>query len=160
VVGGLTVAKLCEAAATLSDKTAAHLLPQALNGPAGLTAWLRGVGDEVIRLAGMEPALDEAQPGDLRDTSSPTTFLVTMQALTLSGALRQVLRDCPVGWIRANRTGGGGRRTGSVVGPLWPPDGGAPRLVVPFLAEGPADATARDAALAEAGTAVAAARTG
>jgi beta-lactamase class A len=151
-------------------------LLQALNGPAGLTVWLRGIGDEVTRLDRTEPALNEALPGDPRDTSSPTAFLSTMHALTLGGALRQASRDRLVGWMRVNRTGGarlragvpagwtvgdrtgsGGHRTSNVVGLLWPPDGGSPRLVVAFLTEGADDAAARDAALAEVGAAVAAA---
>jgi beta-lactamase class A len=69
---GLTVGELCEATATSSDNTAADLLLQGLNGPAGPTAWPRGLGDEVARLGRMEPALNEALPGDPRDTSSPT----------------------------------------------------------------------------------------
>jgi beta-lactamase class A len=175
---GLTVAELCEATATSSDNTTAYLLLQALNGPAGLTARLRSLGDEVTRPDRMEPALNEARPGDLWDTSSPTAFLAAMHARTLGGALRQTSRDrlegwmhairsggarlrtgVPVGWTVGDRTGSGGRRASNVVESLWPLDAGPPRLVAAFLTDGPADATARDAALAEVGTAVAAART-
>ena len=57
---GMTVAALCEAMMTLSDNTAANLLLRSLGGPAGLTTWLRSIGDEVTRLDRWETALNEA----------------------------------------------------------------------------------------------------
>ncbi len=80
-----------------------------------------------------------------------------MRANRTSGA--RLRAGVPAGWTVGDRTGGGGHRTSNVVGLLWPPYGGSPRLVVAFLTEGADDAAARDAALAEVGTAVAAART-
>lgn len=68
---GLTLAAICEAAVTLSDNTAANLMLDAIGGPAGFAAYLRGLGDVVTRLDRTEPTLNEALPGDPRDTTSP-----------------------------------------------------------------------------------------
>jgi beta-lactamase class A len=175
---GMTVAALCEAAMTLSDNTAANLLLRSLGGPAGLTSWLRSIGDDITRLDRWETALNEARPGDPRDTTTPAAMLRTVQRLTLDDVLSPASRTHLLGWLRGNRTGdarlrarlplgwSAGERTGTApngtsndVGLLWPP-GGAPVLVAAYLTEGSADAAARDAALADVGAAVAAAMAG
>jgi beta-lactamase class A len=172
---GMTVGQLCEATMTLSDNTAANLLVRGLGGPEGLTAWLRGIGDHVTRLDRWETALNEARPGDPRDTTTPAAMLATMQRLTLGNVLSPGSRAQLVAWLRANRTGDtrlrarlptgwqAGERTGTGpngtsndVGLLWPPDG-SPLLVAAYLTEGAADMATRDAALADVGAAVAAA---
>jgi beta-lactamase class A len=171
----MTVGQLCEATMTLSDNTAANLLLRGLGGPAGLTAWLRGIGDDVTRLDRWETALNEARPGDPRDTTTPAAMLATMQRLTLGDVLLPTSRAQLLAWLRANRTGDArlraglppgwqaGERTGTGpngtsndVGLVWPP-GGAPLLVAAYLTEGAADIATRDAALADVGAAVAAA---
>nr|WP_206934719.1 class A beta-lactamase [Roseococcus thiosulfatophilus] len=173
---GLTVEALAEACMTISDNTAANLLLDALGGPAALTAFLRGIGDAQSRLDRCETELNEARPGDPRDTTTPLAMLATMRALTLGEALSPASRARLLAWMRANRTGGpllraslpagwaAGDRTGaggfnsrSVVGLLWPPGGRPPILVTAYLTEGPAAMAARDAALAELGAAVVAA---
>lgn len=172
---GMTVGQLCEATMTLSDNTAANLLLRGLGGPEGLTAWLRSIGDDVTRLDRWETALNEARPGDPRDTTTPAAMLATMQRLTLGDVLSPGGRTQLLAWLRANRTGDtrlraglpqgwqAGERTGTGpngtsndVGLVWPP-GGAPLLVAAYLTEGAADMTTRDAALANVGAAVAAA---
>jgi beta-lactamase class A len=172
---GMTVGQLCEATMTLSDNTAANLLLRRLGGPEGLTAWLRGIGDDVTRLDRWETALNEARPGDPRDTTTPAAMLVTMQRLTLGDVLSPAGRAQLIAWLRANRTGDtrlraglppgwqAGERTGTGpngtsndVGLVWPP-GGAPLLVAAYLTEGAADMATRDAALADVGAALAAA---
>ena len=52
---GMALAAICEAAVTLSDNTAANLMLDAIGGPAGLTAFLRGLGDADTRLDRTEP---------------------------------------------------------------------------------------------------------
>jgi beta-lactamase class A len=170
---GMTVAALCEAAMTLSDNTAANLMLRSLGGPAGLTAWLRSIGDDVTRLDRWETALNEARPGDPRDTTTPAAMLATMQRLTLGEVLSPGGRAQLLAWLRANRTGDtrlraglppgwqAGERTGTGpngtsndVGLLWPPSG-APLLVAAYLTGGVADMAVRDAALADVGAAVA-----
>lgn len=172
---GMTVGQLCEATMTLSDNTAANLLLRGLGGPEGLTAWLRGIGDDVTRLDRWETALNEARPGDPRDTTTPAAMLATMHRLTLGDVLSPGSRAQLVAWLCANRTGDtrlraglppgwrAGERTGTGpngtsndVGLVWPPDG-SPLLVAAYLTEGPADMATRDAALADVGAEVAAA---
>jgi beta-lactamase class A len=173
---GMTLAALCEAAVILSDNTAANLLLGVLGGPAGLTAYLRGIGDSVTRLDRTEPSLNEALAGDPRDTTSPAAFLSTTQTLTLGSALSDGSRQRLQGWLRGNKTGDnrlrarlpqgwqagektgtGANGTANDAGLLWPPGGAAPILVSAFLTGGSAKPEARDAALAEIGAAVAAA---
>ncbi|HWX48859.1 MAG TPA: class A beta-lactamase [Roseomonas sp.] len=173
---GMTLAAICEAAVTLSDNTAGNLMLDILGGPAGLTAYLRSIGDTVSRLDRTEPTLNEARPGDPRDTTSPAAMLADLHALTLGEALSAASREQLVQWLRACRTGGarlrarlpqgwqvgdktgtGSERTSNDVGLLWPPGGGAPVLVAAYLTQGSADGAQRDAALADVGAAVAAA---
>jgi len=54
---GMTVAEICEAAITLSDNTAGNLMLDSFGGPAGLTAYLRSLGDKVTRLDRRETEL-------------------------------------------------------------------------------------------------------
>jgi len=174
--GGMTVAELCEAAITLSDNGAANLMLDSLGGPAGLTRWLRGLGDDVSRLDRRETELNEARPGDPRDTTSPAAMLADLRALTLGDALsgasraqlRSWLRGCrtgdaslrarlPQGWQVEDKTGSGANGTRNDVGLLCPPGGRAPVLVAAYLTGSPGESAARDAVLAEVGAAVAAA---
>lgn len=172
---GMTLAALCAAAVTLSDNTAGNLLLAALDGPAGLTAYLRTLGDGVTRLDRTETALNEGRPGDPRDTTTPAAMLADLRALTLGRALFASSREQLLAWLRGSRTGDArlrarlpqgwqaGEKTGTAangtsndVGLLWPPRGRAPVLVAAYLTQGPADAAVRDTALAEVGAAVAA----
>ena len=176
---GMTLAALCEATMTTSDNTAANLLLGVVGGPAGLTAYLRRLGDGVTRLDRYETALNEARPGDPRDTTSPVAMLASLHALTLGTALSAASRELLLAWLRANRTGDrrlrarlprgwqvgdktgtGANGTSNDIGLLWPPDGGAPLVVAAYLTGGPADGAVRDAALADVGAAVAAAAVG
>lgn len=173
---GLTVEALAEACMTISDNTAANLLLDAVGGPAAFTGFLRRLGDAQSRLDRYETQLNEARPGDPRDTTTPLAMLGTLRALTLGDALAPDSRARLLAWMRANRTGGpllraslpagwtAGDRTGaggynsrSVIGLLWPPGERPPILVTAYLTEGPAAMAARDAALAELGAAVVAA---
>jgi len=171
--GGMPVGDLCAAAVTLSDNTAANLLLATLGGPEGLTAYLRTLGDPVTRLDRTEPTLNEAVPGDPRDTTTPTAMLADLERLTLGTALSATSRETLLGWLRGNRTGdtrlrarlpegwrvgdktgSGARGTTNDVGLLWPPSG-APILVAVYLTETAAPKAQRDAILAEVGRAIA-----
>lgn len=172
---GMTIGALCEAMMTLSDNTAANLLLRGLGGPEGLTAWLRSIGDDATRLDRWETALNEARPGDPRDTTTPAAMLATMERLTLGDVLspggrarlltwlrdnrtgdKRLRAGLPPGWRAGERTGTGPNGTSNDVGLLWPPSG-SPLLVAAYLTEGAAETATRDAALAEVGAAVAAA---
>ena len=173
---GMTLEALCEATMVTSDNTAGNLLLGVLGGPAGLTAYVRTLDDEVTRLDRWETALNEARRGDPRDTTSPAAMLGNLRELTLGSALsatsraqltvwlranrtgdRRLRAGLPPGWLAGEKTGAGENGTNNDVGLLWPPAGAAPVLVTAYLTEGVADGTVRDAALADVATAVAAA---
>src|SRR4051812_4100266 len=67
--GSMSLADLCRAAVAVSDNTAANLILATFGGPAGLTKFLRSIGDTVTRLDRNEPSLNESKPGDVRDTA-------------------------------------------------------------------------------------------
>ncbi|KRV73768.1 class A beta-lactamase [Pseudomonas citronellolis] len=166
---GMSVAELCEAAITLSDNGAANLLLASLGGPTGLTDWLRSTGDGVSRLDRNEPTLNQALPGDPRDTSTPRAMVATLQRLLLGDVLQAASRDqlnawlaanktgdkriragLPTGWKVGDKTGTGERGTSNDVAILRPP-GRAPILVAAYLTGSPVPAEKRDALLAEVG---------
>ncbi len=163
---GMTLATICEAAVTLSDNTAANLMFAALGGPAGVTAFLRETGDQITRLDRTEPTLNEARPGDQRDTTSPFAMAATLQRLVLGNALLPASRSQLADWLVAGRTGATrlragvpthwrvGEKTGTNdvgsandIGILWPP-GRAPLVVTAFVTGSTAPLAAQDAAIA------------
>ena len=176
---GMTVGELCEAAVTLSDNTAANLLLARHGGPAGYTAFLRSVGDDVTRLDRIEPALNEALPGDPRDTTTPAAMGRTLQRLALGDALSAASRAQLTAWLVVNKTGdrrlragvpgwrvGDKTGTGALgssndIGVLWPPGGAAPLVVACYMTGGaPAAPAVRDAAIAQVARQAAALRAG
>src|SRR5262245_27699162 len=138
---GMSLEELCEAAMTMSDNTAGNLLLASLGGPQGLTAYTRSLGDTVTRLDRIEPELNEATPGDVRDTTTPAAMAANLRALALEKALSAVSREqlvrwlignktgdtrlragLPAGWRVGDKTGSGERGTTNDVGVFWPPD--------------------------------------
>ena len=79
----MTLADLCAAAIDWSDNTAANLILNEIGGPAGLTAFARSLGDETTRLDRNEPTLNEAAPGDPRDTTTPLAMARDLEAVLL-----------------------------------------------------------------------------
>ena len=175
---GMNVSELCEAAMTWSDNTAANLLLASMGGPAGLTEFARSIGDTTTRLDRIEPELNEAVPGDLRDTTTPAAMLGNLRTFVLGTALSEASRDqltrwlvanktgdarlragLPKGWRVGDKTGSGERGTANDVGIAWPPNR-APVIVTAYLTETSGTGGQRDAALAAVGRAVAAALEG
>lgn len=171
--GAMPVADLCEAAITRSDNAAANLLLASFGGPAALTAWLRSLGDSVTRLDRIEPDLNEARPGDPRDTTTPNAMAATLGRLVLgdvlSPASRKLLTDwlvanrtgdtrlragLPTGWRVGDKTGANGTDVSNDIAIMWPP-GQPPLLVAAFLAEARMPMEERATALAEVGRVVA-----
>ena len=105
VGGTATVGELAEATVIYSDNAAANLLLPAVGGPAGLTAFLRRIGDPVTRLDRIEPFMGEATPGDLRDTTTPDAIAATWHKLLLGKALSPASRAQLTAWLVANTTG-------------------------------------------------------
>ncbi len=150
---GMTIAQLCAAAIELSDNTAANLLLKTIDGPPGLTRYVRSLGDEVTRLDRTEPELNEAVPGDERDTTSPAAMLEDMRRILLGNALsdgpRRQLEEwlvasrtgaarlragVPSDWRTGDKTGGGGHGTANDIAIFWPP-GRAPILAAVYLTQ-------------------------
>ncbi|GAB2651548.1 class A beta-lactamase [Arenimonas aestuarii] len=169
---GLSVETLCEATMTLSDNTAANLLLAEHGGPRGLTDWLASIGDAVTRLDRNEPGLNEATPGDPRDTTTPDAMVATMRKLLLGDVLSPASRTRLTGWMLANQTGDkrlraglpgwrvgdktGTNNTGNAndIGILRAPDRSAPILVAAYYAESTSTHAERDAVLADVGRVV------
>jgi beta-lactamase class A len=109
---GMTISSLCEAAITLSDNTAMNLLTASVGGPAGVTQFARSLGDTTTRLDRTETTLNEAVPGDPRDTTTPTAMASTLSALVLGLVLSPGSRDSLRTWMVANSTGDAKLRAG------------------------------------------------
>jgi beta-lactamase class A len=167
---GMTLGEICEAGLTLSDNTAANLMLESFGGPAQVTAYARTLGDEVTRLDRMETELNEARPGDPRDTTTPAAMLENMRRIVLGDALSGASRDqmtawllanktgdkriragIPKGWRVADKTGSGDNGAANDIAVLWPPDSG-PLIITAYFAESAASADDRSAVLAEAAT--------
>ena len=166
---GLTVGEICDAAVTLSDNTAGNLLFDSFGGPAGLTAYLRGIGDRVTRLDRRETALNAAEPGDPHDTTSPLAMAATMRRLLIGGALaeasaaqlaawlvasktgdKRLRAGVPKGWSVGDKTGSGNHNSANDVGIFWP-SGKPPIIVAAYYTGSRASNDERDAVLAEVG---------
>jgi beta-lactamase class A len=171
---GMTLAEICEAAMTVSDNTAGNLLLSTLGGPGALTSYARSLGDTVTRLDRIEPDLNDAIPGDPRDTSSPAAMLSNIRALVAGNALAPASRDCLIGWLVGNKTGDtrlraglprdwrvgdktgtGERGTTNDVAVLWPSAGRPPVFVSVYLTGSSSDGPHRNATIASVGEAVA-----
>jgi beta-lactamase class A len=164
VADGMTRRELADAAVRFSDNTAANLLLEDLGGPPALAEALRAVGDDVTLPVRTEPALNEAVPGDDRDTSTPRALAASLQAFAVDDALsatdRRVLNGwlegnttgdeliragVPEGWRVGDRTGSGGYGTRNDIAVITPP--GRPPIVLAVLSDkGEVDAES-DAAL-------------
>ena len=103
--GAMTVEALARAAITVSDNTAANLLLAKVGGPPGLTQFFRASGDPVTRLDRDEPTLNQSDPGDVRDTTSPMAMAGLMRAVLCGDVLSEPSRERLLGWLRACETG-------------------------------------------------------
>lgn len=84
---GMTLGEICAAAVRYSDNTAGNLLLKELRGPEGFEMTLREIGDNVTRPDRYETALNEAVPGDLRDTSTAKALASDLRAFTVDNVL-------------------------------------------------------------------------
>jgi beta-lactamase class A len=167
--GEMTVSALCDAILTQSDNTAANLLLNTLGGPDGITRFARSIGDPTTRLDRTETSLNEASPGDPRDTTSPTAMTGNLQNLLLGTVLSEASRNqlihwmvaneygnsrlrasLPIGWRAADKTGANGETTTNDIAVFWPAHQ-SPVLVSAYLTECPGTDEKRDAILAEVG---------
>lgn len=167
----MTMAQLCDAAVTLSDNTAANLMLASFGGPAGLTEFTRALGDRFTRLDRNEPLLNEATPGDERDTTTPAAMLGLMTKLLVNKTLKSASREqltawmlanntgakqiragLPNGWRVGDKTGSGGNGTGNDIAIVWPSGRDiAPILVTAYLTGTSGPVEQRHATLAAVG---------
>ncbi|WIB59473.1 class A beta-lactamase [Curtobacterium sp. MCLR17_007] len=168
VDSGMTVRELVDATLRFSDNTAANLLVERVGGPDAVERYLRGIGDHTTNVDRLEPELNEATPGDPRDTTTPAQFVTDLRKVLLGTTLdttdRTFLRDT----MLDNTTGAATVRAG--VDPTWPvadktgtgeygvrndiavvyPAGRAPVVVVVMTSRDQPDATTDDALVAAA----------
>jgi len=168
----ISLRQACTATMQMSDNTAANLVLEAVGGPAAVTAFLREQGDAVTRLDRNEPRVNEARPGDPRDTTTPEAMTRTLQRLLFGPALSadsrqqllQWMRDnqvsgsllrsvLPSGWQIADRSGAGGFGARGITAVLWQ-DSRAPLIVSLYLGQTEATLVERDQAIAEIGRAI------
>lgn len=168
----MTLSELCEATLTTSDNTAANLILQVLGGPESVTTFVKLLGDDVTRLDRWETDLNEGQPGDIRDTTTPNAMVNNMQQLLLGDFLsaeskaqlrnwleRNQVADglfraaVPDDWIVADRTGAGGFGARSITAIIWPPER-EPIIVALYIAETEASFSERNEAIATIGAAI------
>ncbi len=160
---------LCQATLRMSDNTAANMVLKALGGPEEVTSFVRTLGDDVTRLDRWETELNEAAPGDDRDTTSPNAMVANLEKLLLGDVLtvssRNQLRDwlennqvaddlfrasVPDDWVVADRTGAGGHGLRAITAVLWPPDR-QPIVVALYLTETDASFAERNEAIFKVG---------
>jgi beta-lactamase class A len=165
---GMTLREICDAALRYSDNTAANLLFRELGGPAAVQHQVRWLGDRTTNLNRNEPTLNEATPGDVRDTSTPRALATDLRAFTLGHALspakQHVLTDwmvrnttgatliqagVPADWKVGDKTGSGGYGTRNDIAVIWPP-GRAPIVMAIMSSRATADAKYDDALIAAA----------
>ena len=151
--GGMTLADLCAAAIDWSDNTAGNLVLQAIGGPAGFTQFARSLGDSVTRLDRNEPGLNEATPGDERDTTTPRAMADDMRRVLLGDVLSEASRrrleawliddkvgdkrlraGLPPGWRIGDKTGSGDHGTANTIAIIRPPER-APIIAAVYLTE-------------------------
>lgn len=166
---GMMVGDICDAAVTLSDNTAGNLLLGSFGGPGGLTAYMRSLGDSVTQLDRTEPTLNEAAPGDPRDTTTPAAMVDILRKTVLGTALTASSREqlaawlvgsktgdkrlragLPKGWKVGDKTGSGGNNATNDIAVIWPPDR-PPIIVAAYYVEARATDDQRNAVLADVG---------
>ncbi len=137
---GMTLKEICDAAIRYSDNTAGNLLLEKLGGPKGFEKSLREIGDTITRSDRFETELNEATPGDLRDTSTPKALAKSLKAFTVNNVLpsdkRRILTDwmrgnttgdkliragAPKGWAVGDKSGAGSYGTRNDIAIVWPP---------------------------------------
>ncbi|MBV1856387.1 class A beta-lactamase [Catellatospora tritici] len=168
---GMSLRELADAAVRYSDNTAGNLLLDHLGGPDGFEQALREFGDLTTDAARREPELNQATPGDTRDTSTPRALANDLYAYTLGQPLadddRAVLNDwlrgnttgaklirtgVPAGWQVGDKTGAAAYGTRNDIAVIWPTDG-APIVLAILSSRTQQDAKYDDALIAQAAAA-------
>ncbi|BBX82651.1 class A beta-lactamase [Mycolicibacterium aubagnense] len=165
--GALPVGTLLDAILEQSDNTAAVLLMRSAGGPAGLTEFVRQLGDNVTRSDRYEP--ESNNTNGVLDTTSPRAIVTTAQRLLLDDVLgpssrailEQGMVNCkpglnrlraalPDGWQGADRPGTSiEKETNDYL--LARPPGAAPLLIAAYYDAPGKPLAEREAVLREVG---------
>jgi beta-lactamase class A len=151
--GSLTLRELCAAVVEVSDNPAANLLLRLIEGPEGLTKFVRASGDGITRLDRTEIALNSNLPGDLRDTTTPRAMVGSMEQVLLgtvlsepsrqmliqwminsSTGLQRIRAGLPAEWKVGDKTGTGANGAVNNLAVVWPP-GRKPVLIAVYMSE-------------------------
>jgi beta-lactamase class A len=167
--GSMSVRDLCAAAVMVSDNPAANILLRVVDGPSGLTQFLRSIGDRVTRLDRTELELNTNLPGDPRDTTTPQAMARSMEKVLLGDVLtpqsrlqliawlrqattgmRRLRAGLPAEWKVGDKTGNGANGAANDVMIAWPP-GRSAVIGTVYLSESTQSTGALDQAHAEIG---------
>ncbi|TDX94218.1 UNVERIFIED_CONTAM: beta-lactamase class A [Lysinibacillus xylanilyticus] len=165
---GMTLKDISEAAIRYSDNTAGNLLFKELGGPEGFETSLKKLGDQVTNAERIETGLNEAVPGETRDTSTPKALANDLQAYALGEVLTHEKQTMLVDWLKRNttgdnliragvpkgwevgdKTGGGGYGTRNDIAIVWPPNR-EPIVIAILSSRDKQDATYNDELIAQA----------
>jgi len=165
--GEMTIGDLCAAAISLSDNTAANLLLPLIGGPAGLTSFVRSLGDTVTRFDRTEPALNSNIDGDEQDTTTPEAMSTLLRTVFTGTVLHpeslKLLKDwmvatttgnariragVPRGVVVGDKTGTGERNATNDVGIVWLPNK-PPVFLSIYTSGGTLDADGRNQVIAD-----------
>lgn len=168
VGASMTLGELAAASVQQSDNTAANLVVEHLGGPAGFDSALSRVGDDTTEVTRTEPSLNEAVPGDRRDTTTPRALAADLHTYVLgdvlSGEERELLKmwlidhslgdtliraGTPKGWTVGNKSGAAAYGTRNDIAVIWPPSG-SPIVIAVMSSRTEADAEYDDALVAAA----------
>ncbi|WP_407281128.1 class A beta-lactamase [Aromatoleum evansii] len=165
----VTLGKLCQAAVSYSDNTAANVVFDTIGGATEFNAYMRSIGDEQTRLDRKEPELNEGTPGDVRDTTTPNAIVSSLRKILLGDGLSVSSRSeltqwmlddqvagallrasLPSDWKIADKTGAGGYGSRSIVAVIWPPSK-QPFVVAIYITQTKASMQASNQAIARIG---------
>ena len=170
--GGMTLLEIADAAVRFSDNTAGNLLLDELGGPGGFDAALAAIGDDTTRAERWEAGLNDAVPGDPRDTTSPRAFATDLREFALGDAMSAdkqavliemlkanttganlIRAGVPADWVVGDKTGSGGYGVRNDIAIVWPP-GREPIVMAIMSTRDSPGAERYDALIARAATAV------
>lgn len=167
-----TLKQACAATMITSDNTAANIVLAGIEGPKGLTEFMRSIGDKVTRLDRIEPDLGEAREGDERDTSTPNAMVMNLNKLLFGSVLSPASKMQLKQWMMdnnvsdsllrsvlpkdgsiADRSGAGGFGSRGITAVVWP-DKRAPLIISIYLTQTKATFDERNKAIAEIGSVI------
>ncbi|GAF20098.1 LOW QUALITY PROTEIN: beta-lactamase class A [Bacillus sp. JCM 19046] len=165
---GMSLREISDAQIRYSDNTAANLVFNEINGPAGFKEALRAIGDDVTEPERMETELNDVNPGETRDTSTPKALAESLYAFSFGDALdkekQTLLNDwlihnttgddviragVPDDWVVGDKTGSASYGTRNDIGIIWPPND-EPIVIAVLSSKDEQDGKSDDALIAEA----------